>query len=160
VRTDLALYDLRTDSYAKVTDVADGVFLRPLTRWSERAILVGEAGPGSQWVERYWIYDTNTWSRHSVSLPLQASNVRVADSTSVLIIEQDQTAPRPARTRLILWRRGVARAIAEISTEWTGIEWSPDGRRLAIVVTVQAPVAGMPGSFVTRHVAYVLEPRL
>ena len=157
-RTDLATYDLSNHEYRKLTTVQDSVHLVPLGRWRDREILVGERrdGPG---IERYWAYDTDNWSRRPVDGLPPGTRTVIADSTRVVVVDDSGTGAGGTHARLLLWDEGTVVPLADIRGRPVAIVWSPDGRRLALATTIEEPADGAPGSFVTRYVAYLVEPR-
>jgi hypothetical protein len=151
-RGDLAVLDLGERSFRAVTAVPDGSYLRPLARWSGREMLVGEALGAA--IERYWIYDAETWARRPLALP-PGRAVFVADSAraALLGVEADGAAPLTLREG-----SGVSR-LATLRLQLPALAWSPDGSRLAITGAFDDPLPDQPGSFVTRYAAYLIEPR-
>lgn len=157
-RTDLATYGLRNHVYRKVTAAPDSVHLLPLRRWTDREILVGERRDGAG-LERYRAYDTDGWSRRPVvGLPRGTSTV-IADSTRVVVVDDSATDAGDTHARLLLWDEGAVVPLADMRGRPFTIVWSPDGRRLALATTIEEPADGAAGSFVTRYVAYLIEPR-
>jgi hypothetical protein len=157
-RTDLAVYDLRDQSYRKATEVEDSVFLRPLGKWSSTELLVGE-GRSRHLITRFWIYDTRNWARRAAPITATGSDALVADSSQILIIDRRSAPTGEIETRLMLWQRGGLAPLATVRGNPNKFAWSTDQQRIAIGTTIEAPVAGAAGSFVTQHLAYVLEPR-
>jgi hypothetical protein len=158
VRADLAVASLPDSTFARVTSVPDGVMLEALGRWGGREILVGERSRTSAVHERYWAYDLNGWSRRAIPLPA-GHDVLVFDTTRVLILERDGGGGGVVRARAFLWSSEENRVEPLVELREGSLAWSPDGRRLALSTTVDEPVAGAPGSFRTRSLVYVLEPR-
>jgi hypothetical protein len=146
------MLDLRSGAYRVVTAVPDGTFLRPLARWGEGSVLVGEARSGA--LERYWIYDATTWARRPIELPT-ARTLFLADTSRIALlgVESGGTAP------LTLWEAGRASPLGVVRLDQPALAWSPDGRRLALTGSFDEPVPDQPGSFVTRYVADVIELR-
>ena len=157
-RADLFLYDVRDSSYTALTSVDDGVMLRPLAPWSEGEVLVGERPRGATRFEAYWAYDPGGGSRRPVLLP-SATDVRVFAPEQVLLLDRTGDRAGPPHDRIFLWR-GEGQPVLPLTEIREGqVEWSLDGSRIALTSSVDEPVAGMPGSFRTRRLAYVLEPR-
>ena len=65
-RGDLAVLDLRTGAYTRVTTVPDTITLR-VAGLHPDGVLVTERGP--EGVRRHWIYDTTRWQRSAIALP-------------------------------------------------------------------------------------------
>ena len=65
-RGDLAVLDVLTGDYRRVTSVPDTVTLR-VSGLHEDGVLVTERGP--EGVRGFWVYDTRTWQRRAVRLP-------------------------------------------------------------------------------------------
>ena len=157
-RSELAVFDVRDSTYRIVTSVPDGVMLRPLARWREGEILVGERARGARRYRRYWLYDVREWSRRPVLLPA-ASGVRVHDSTRVLLLEAVEGQAGPATARVHLWTGADRPVLPLVEVRDGDVAWSLDGRRIAFTTTTDEPTPGSPGSFQTGYHAYVLEPR-
>jgi hypothetical protein len=156
VRADLAVLHLSEPSFSRVTTVSDSVLLKPLGRWADGEVLVGERARSAQLFERYWAYDPRDWSRRAVPLPAGA-DVLVFDATRVLVLERS-AAYGGVAVRAYLWNQGDdTEPLVELRDG--ALAWSPDGRRVALSTSVDEPVAGAPGSFRTYTQAYVLEPR-
>jgi hypothetical protein len=158
VRADLALANLTDSTLVRVTSVPDSVMLKPLGRWTEEEVLVGERSRAASLHQRYWAYDSSDWSRRPIALPA-ASDVVVFDTTRVLALRREGGAGGGARTRVFLWRGSQLPPEPLIELRDGAVAWSPEGRRLAFSTSADEPVAGMPGSFRTRSYAYVLELR-
>ena len=65
-RGDLAVLDLRTGTYTRVTSVPDTITLR-VAGLHPGGVLVTERGP--EGARRSWIYDVASWQRRPISLP-------------------------------------------------------------------------------------------
>jgi hypothetical protein len=156
-RADLAVYDLPSATYTRVTSVGDSVMLRPLARWNGGEILVGERARGSNRLRKYWTYDPRDWSRRPAALPA-ATDVRVFGPTRVLLLDRVSEQAGAPLVRIFLWD-GDGDTLPLLEVRGGDVAWSPDGRRIAATSTVEEVVQGAPGSYRTRYFAYVLEPR-
>lgn len=65
-RGDLAVLDIRTGNYRRVTSVQDTITLR-VAGLHPGGVLVAARGP--EGVRRFWVYDIGTWRARSVAVP-------------------------------------------------------------------------------------------
>lgn len=157
-RGELAMLDLRTDAFTLVAQAEDRVFLRPLARWGPRGLLVGEGQRDGRYLRRYWVYDTETWSRREVPIP-GGTGMVVADTTRAFVFA---IGPDGTETTISLWRAEspAADPLAVVHGGHPRIAWSPDARRIAVATTFDGPVpGGRPDDVQTRYMAWLIEPR-
>lgn len=138
-RGELAVCDLSGGSCSLVTDVEDGIFLQPETRWGPRGVLVRERRSG-QHVSSFFVYDVESWDRRPIALP--AGRVVAVTSDALLAVTVDPRAhPFPSdvsptdTTLLVLWEAGpdVARPLARVAGGDVQLSWFASGDRLAIL---------------------------
>jgi hypothetical protein len=160
-RAELAVCDLSAGGCRLVTDVADGVFLRPVARWGPRGILVSEHLHGQRTsrlvprTSRFAVYSIDGWERQPISLPAGPA-VAVAPDASLAVAAAPRTRTTPPdvtpndTTVLVLWEASsnAVRPLARVLGGEVQLSWCPAGDRLAILsaeVVVVPPSEGYRG---------------
>ena len=170
-RGELAVCDLSAGGCRLVTDVADGVFLRPVARWGPRGILVSEHRQGQrtsrfvQRASRFVVYDIDTWEPRPISLPVGPAVAVAPDaSLAVAAAPRVRTAPPDVTpndtTVLVLWEASsnASRPLARVLGGEGQLSWSPAGDRLAIL-SAEVVAALPPEGYRRRWRLTVLERR-
>jgi hypothetical protein len=87
-RGDLAVFDLRTNAYTRVTSTPDSTYLRVAGAYLDD-VLVTEWGTTG--VRTHWLYDTDTWQRRSIELPNGRAFASAAGAVVVFLDSQADT---------------------------------------------------------------------
>jgi hypothetical protein len=117
-RGDLAVLDVSSAEYRRVTGVPDGVYLRVAGRYIDD-ILVTEWGEGR--VPAQATYDPRTWSRRPTSLPTGRAFASVAGAVVVLL------HPEPDTTTAVLVAGGDTTVLGVVARDAEPV-FSPSGR--------------------------------
>jgi hypothetical protein len=84
-RGDLAVFDLRTNAYSRVTSVPDSIYLRVAGRYLNGVLVTEWSTTG---VRGHWLYDTATWERRPLPVPGGRAFASAAGAVVVLIDPQ------------------------------------------------------------------------
>lgn len=118
-RGDLALLDVRTGAYTRVTSVPDSIFLR-VAGLHPDGILVTELGP--QGPRGHWLYDPRSWQRRPTSLPNGRAFSARGGAIVVLLDSQSDS------TSAVLVTGGASREIGVVPRDGEPA-FTPSGRR-------------------------------
>ena len=121
-RSDLAVFDLRTGEFTRVTNVPDRIYLRAAGR-SQNGVLVTEWD--SVGIQGHWLYDTERWQRSALDLPKGRAFTSPAGAVVVYLDSPGDTVQAVLITGLKRTELGMAARDAEPV-------FSPSGRRGAI----------------------------
>jgi hypothetical protein len=121
-RGDLAVFDLRTNAYTRVTDVSDFTYLRVAGPYLDDVLI-------TEWdatrVRAHWLYDIRTWQRRSISLPTGRAFASPAGAVVVLL------DPQADSTEAVLIADGDMKVIGRVARDGEPV-FSPSGRRGAL----------------------------
>ena len=118
-RGDLAVLDLRTNAYTRVTTVPDTITLR-VAGMHPDGVLVTERGP--EGVRRHWIYDTASWQRRPITLPKGRAFSSAGGAVVVLL---DATSDS---TTAVLVSGGTTTELGRVQLDAEPV-FTPSGRR-------------------------------
>ena len=151
-RGDLYLHDPSSGDTRRIARAPEGVFLRPLSPWGARGVLVGEGTPAA----RFRVYDAPSWGSRGIDLP-GADRVVAHDSARAVLVTRREGSHDPIH-QLSLWDGGGARPLLSVPGRDVRIAWSPDGTRL--VVSAAGEEADAEGGSVQPYYrTWVVEPR-
>ncbi len=153
-RSDFAVHDLGTHTYEKVTDVADGVFLRFGAAFRDTIIAVRHLAGDT--LATFPLFDSRTWSDTMSALPRGTSIAASESAERVAVFRSDDVLSQV----LIRSRRLDIPSAAPILIPGrvTGAAWSPNGRSLAVSTMAEEPVEGTPGDVRAVYRLSVIEP--
>ena len=140
-RGDIALHDLGTHQFDRVTSVNDGVFLQPVGAWGD-TVLATRRLEGDT-LATFSLLDIRTWAETPSGLPRGTSAAVSGDGERVAVFRSDNLLSQV----LIRARRPGTPSAAPllIPGRVTGAAWSPNGRSLALSTMAEEPVEGTPG---------------
>lgn len=153
-RGDLAVHDLGTHTYEKVTDVPDGVFLTVAGAFGDT--IVAARRSSGETLATFSLFDMNRWQETPSELT-RGSGIAVArDGARAAIVRSDESLSEVIiRSR----RPGVPHgAPVLLPGRISGAAWSPNGRALAVSTMAEEPVAGSPNDRRARYRLSVAEP--
>jgi hypothetical protein len=153
-RGDLAVHDLGTHTYEKVTDVPDGVFLTVAGAFGD-TIVAARRSSGEN-LATFSLFDMNRWQETPSGLT-RGSGIAVArDGARAAIVRSDESMSEV----IIRSRRASIPHAAPvlIPGRISGAAWSPNGRALAVSTMAEEPVAGSPNDRRARYRLSVAEP--
>ena len=153
-RADIAVHDLGTHTYEKVTDVPDGVFLELLGAFGD-TVLARRRATGDS-AATFSLLDARTWLETPSGLPTGSTAAVSRDGARAAVLRSNDTMSEViVRSR----RPGVPHAAPLfIPGRVTGAAWSPNGRMLAISTMQEEPVAGSPNDRRAVYRLSVVEP--
>lgn len=140
-RSDIAVHDLGTHQFDRVTSVHDGVFLEPVAAWGDTVLALRRHSGDT--LATFSLFETRTWAETPSELPRGTGIAASADGQWVAVFRSDNLLSQV----LIRARRpGVpSGAPLLVPGRVTGAAWSPDGHALAISTMAEEPVEGSPG---------------
>jgi hypothetical protein len=149
-RGDIAVLDIGTHAFERVTSVNDGVFLEPVAAWADTVVAVRRLAGES--LATFSLLDTRTWGETMSALPRGTGIAATGDGGRVVVFRSDDILSQVMiRSR----RPDVPHAAPVlIPGRVTGAAWSPDGRALA--VSTMAEEQPVEGSSNDRRAAYRL----
>jgi hypothetical protein len=153
-RADIAVHDLGTHSYEKVTDVPDGTFLDIAGELTDTIVVRRRVTGDTLWT--FSLFDTRMWQETPTGLPrgssisvtadgLRAAVLRANDPMSEVIIRSRR--PRAPHTTPVF-----------IPGRITGAAWSPNGRALAVTTLAEERIPGSSADLRTTYRLFVIEP--
>jgi hypothetical protein len=153
-RSDLAVHDLGTHTYEKITDVPDGVFLTVAGAFGDTIVAVRRGGGEN--LATFSLFDTRAWQERPTGLTRGSSIAITRDGARAVIFRSDDVMSEVIiRSR----RAGVPHAAPVLLPgRISGAAWSPNGRALAVSTTAEEPVAGSPNDRRARSRLSVVEP--
>ena len=152
-RSDLAVHDLGTHTYEKVTDVPDGVFLTVAGAFGDT--LVAGRRHGSENLVTFSLFDMRTWRETPTGLTRGSGIAVTRDGAQAVIFRSDDVMSEVIiRSR----RAGIPHAAPVLLPgRISGAAWSPNGRALAVSILAEEPVAGSPNDRQARYRLSVVE---
>jgi hypothetical protein len=153
-RSDLAVHDLGTHTYERVTDVPDGVFLTIAGAFGDTIVAVRRTGGES--LAAFSLVDTRTWQESPSGLTRGSSIAVTRDGARAVIFRSDDVM-----SEVIIRSRhaGVPHgAPVLLPGRISGAAWSPNGRALAVSTAAEQPVAGSPNDRRAHYRLSVVEP--
>jgi hypothetical protein len=140
-RGDIALHDLGTHQFDRVTSVNDGVFLEPVVAWGDTLLATRRLSGDT--LATFSLFDMRTWAETPSGLPRGTGAAVSGDGERVAVFRSDNLLSQV----LIRARRQGAPSAAPllIPGRVTGAAWSPNGRALAVSTMAEEPVEGTPG---------------
>lgn len=153
-RADIAVHDLGTHTYEKVTDVVDGVFL-DLAGALTDTIVVRRRTTGDT-LSTFSLFDTRAWQETPTGLPPGSSIAVTRDGLRAAILRAND-----AMSEVIIRSRRAGAphgAPVFIAGRITGAAWSPNGRALAVSTLAEEQVPGSSGDLRTTYRLFVIEP--
>jgi hypothetical protein len=153
-RSDLAVHDLGTHTYEKVTDVPDGVFLTVAGAFGDTVVAVRRSGGEN--LATFSLFDTPSWRETPSGLTRGTSIVVTRDGARAAVFRSDDALSEVIiRSR----RAGVPHgAPVLLPGRISGAAWSPNGLALAVSTTAEEPIAGSPNDRRARYRLSVVEP--
>jgi hypothetical protein len=121
-RGDLAVFDLRTNTYTRVTNVPDFTYLRVAGPYLDDVLVTEWDTTG---VRAHWRYDTRTWGRRAISLPKGRAFASAAGAVVVLLDS------RADSTGAVLIVDGETKPIGRVARDAEPV-FSPSGQRGAV----------------------------
>ncbi|MDQ4079725.1 MAG: hypothetical protein M3125_03130 [Gemmatimonadota bacterium] len=152
-RADIAVHDLGTHTYEKVTDVSDGTFLDLAGELPDTIVVRRRTTGDTLWT--FSLFDTRTWEERPTALP-RGSSIAVAQGglRAAVLRPNDRMSEVIIRSR----RAGTPDAAPVfIPGRITGTAWSPNGRSFAVSTLAEAQVPGTPGDLQTTYRLFVIE---
>lgn len=139
-RGDIAVHDVGTHQFERVTSIDDGVFLEPVVAWDD-TILVMRRVVGDT-LATFSLFDARTWNESRSALPRGSGTAATREGERVVVFRSDDVLSQV----LIRSRRpgDPHGAPVLIPGRITGAAWSPNGRALAISTMAEEPVEGSP----------------
>jgi hypothetical protein len=153
-RGDIALHDLGTHQFDRVTSVNDGLFLEPVAAWGDTVLATRRLSGDT--LATFSLFDMRTWTETPSELPRGTAAVATGDGQRVAVFRSDNLLSQV----LIRARRAGAPSAAPllIPGRVTGAAWSPNGRSLAVSTMAEEPVEGRPGDIRAVYRLSVIEP--
>lgn len=139
-RGDIALHDLGTHQFDRVTSVNDGVFLQPVAAWADTVLAARRVAEDT--LATFSLFDTRTWTETPSQVPRGTGIAVSRDGQWVAVFRSDNLL-----SQVLIRARapGVpAAAPLLIPGRVTGSAWSPNGRSLAVSTMAEEPVEGRP----------------
>lgn len=154
-RANVAVHDVGTHSYEKVTDVPDGVFLGLISELTTDTVVVRRRTTGDT-LSTFSLLDTRTWQEAPTNLPAGSSIAVARDGLRAAVLRSNDTMSEViVRSR----RSGTPHAAPVfIPGRITGAAWSPNGRSLAVSTLAEDQIPGTPGDLRTTYRLFVIEP--
>ena len=140
-RSDIAVHDLGTRQFDRVTSVNDGVFLEPVAAWGDTVLAMRRLSGDT--LAAFPLFDTRTWAETPSELPRGTGIAASADGRWVAVFRTDNLL-----SQVLIRARGPGVPSAApllIPGRMTGAAWSPNGRMLAVSTMAEEPVEGRPG---------------
>lgn len=152
-RGDVAVHDLGTHQFDRVTSVPDGVFIEPVSAWGDTILALRRRSGDT--LATFSLLDSRTWTETAGALPRGTGITASRDGERVAVFRSDDVLSQV----LIRARRPGAPSPAAvlIPGHVTGAAWSPNGRALAVSTMAQAATGGTPGDVRAVHRLSVLE---
>ncbi|HET6703031.1 MAG TPA: WD40 repeat domain-containing protein [Gemmatimonadaceae bacterium] len=140
-RGDIAVHDLGTHAFERVTSVPDGVFLEPLAAWGDTIVAARRVAGDT--LATFSLFDSRTWSETASDLPRGTGLAASDDGANVAVFRSDDILSQV----LIRSRRPGTPSAAPvlIPGRVTGAAWSPNGRALAVSTMAEERIEGTPG---------------
>lgn len=140
-RGDIALHDLGTHQFDRVTTVNDGVFLEPVAAWGDTLLVMRRLSGDT--LATFSLFDMRTWTETPSGLPRGSGIAATVDGQWVAVFRSDNLLSQV----LIRGRRSDMPSAAPllIPGRVTGAAWSRNGRALAVSTMAEEPVDGRPG---------------
>jgi hypothetical protein len=153
-RSDLAVHDLGTHTYERVTDAPDGVFLTAVDAFGDTVVAVRRSG--GEHLATFSLFDTRTWQEGPTGLTRGSGIAVTRDGARAVIFRSDDVMSEVIiRSR----RAGVPHgAPVLLPGRISGAAWSPNGRALAVSTSAEEPVTGSPNDRRARYRLSVVEP--
>ena len=140
-RGDIAVHDLGTHQFDRITSVADGVFLEPVAAWGD-TILATRRLAGDT-LATFSLFDTRAWSESGSALPRGTGAAASANGQQVAVFRSHDVL-----SQVLIRSRtpgGSSAAPVLIPGRITGAAWSPNGRRLAVSTMAEEQIEGTAG---------------
>lgn len=139
-RGDLAVLDLATHQYTRVTDVPDDVGLGVMAAWGDTVLALRRTQ--NEPLATFVVFDTQTWRETPSRLPRGTKAAASRDGARIAVFRADDVLSQV----LIRSRRPGIPHVAPvlIPGRITGAAWAPDGRALAVSTMAEEPVEGSP----------------
>lgn len=153
-RADIAVHDLGTHTYEKVTDVPDGVFLDLMGELTD-TVVVRRRTTGDT-LATFSLFDTRMWQETPTGLPAGSSIAVARDGLRAAVLRSND-----AMSEVIIRSRrpGTSHAAPVfIQGRVTGAAWSPNGRSLAVSTVAEEQISGTSGDLRTTYRLFVIEP--
>jgi hypothetical protein len=153
-RADIAVHDLGTHTYEKVTDVPDGTFL-----YLEGALadtVVARRRTTGDTLSTFSLLDTRAWQEFPTNLPAGSSIAIARDGLRAAVLRSnDPMSEVIVRSRRAGTPHG---APVFIPGRITGAAWSPNGRTLAVSTVADEQIPGTSGDRRTTYRLFVVDP--
>ncbi|HEX5726324.1 MAG TPA: hypothetical protein VFX98_12705, partial [Longimicrobiaceae bacterium] len=132
--------------YRRVVTAPEGAYLRLQGAWGEGAVLVGEFERPRN-LARFAAYDTRTWERRPLPLPVARQAVpHDLDRVALLAAPREGAGDFDPVAAVHLWRGERAEPLEVVRGRELHLAWSPDGRRLLVTRRVTERVPDLPGA--------------
>ena len=153
-RADIAVHDLGTHAYEKVTDVPDGVFLDLAGALTDTVVVRRRTTADT--LSTFSLLDTRAWQETPTGLPPGSSIAVTRDGLRAAVLRaNDAMSEVVIRSR----RAGAPHAAPVfIAGRITGAGWSPNGRALAVSTVAEEHIPGSSGDLRTTYRLFVIEP--
>jgi hypothetical protein len=140
-RGDIALHDLGTHQFDRVTAVPDGAFLEPVSAWGDTILATRRLERDT--LATFSLFDARSWSETNSGLPRGTGATASDDGGYVAVFRSDDVLSQV----LIRSRRPATPSAAPILIPGriTGAAWSPNGRALAVSTMAEERIEGTPG---------------
>jgi hypothetical protein len=140
-RGDIAVHDLGTHQFERVTSVNDGVFLQPVAAWADTVIAMRRLSGDT--LATFSVFDTRSWTETPTGLPRGTGIAVSPDGQWVAVFRSDNLL---SQILIRARRTGVPAAVPLlIPGRVTGAAWSPNGRSVALSTMAEEAVEGRPG---------------
>ena len=153
-RGDIAVHDLGTHQFDRVTSVPDGVFLEPVAAWGDTVLAVRRRAGDT--LATFSLFDTRGWTETATDLP-RGTGVAVArDGARAAVFRSDNLLSQV----LIRDRRPDSPSAAPILVPGrvTGAGWAPNGGALALSTMAEERIEGTAGDLRTVYRLSVITP--
>src|SRR5688572_13091914 len=152
-RGDLAVLDLGTHQYERVTDVVDDVGLGVMAAWGDTVLALRRTS--DEPLATFVLFDTRTWRETPSGLPRGTTIAASRDGSLVAVFRSDNLLSQV----LIRARQPGMPSAAPvlIPGRITSAAWSPNGRRLALSTVAEEQIEGAPGDLRTVYRLSVIE---
>jgi hypothetical protein len=140
-RGDIAVHDLGTHQFDRVTSVADGVFLGPVAAWGDTLLATHRLAGDT--LATFSLLDARTWTESASALPRGTGATASADGKRVAVFRAHDVL-----SQVLIRSRGPAVSAAApvlIPGRVTGAAWSPNGRALAVSTMAEERIEGTAG---------------
>ncbi len=140
-RGDLAVLDLATHQYTRVTDVHEDVGLGVMAAWGDTVLALRRTQ--NEPLATFVLFDSRTWRETPSGLPRGTRAAASRDGGRIAVFRADDVLSQV----LIRSRRPGIPHVAPvlIPGRITGAAWAPNGRALAVSTMAEEPVEGRPG---------------